>query len=197
MRVIRVIGAANVILGVAFAIVPIQFFKMARTIFSPPIQPPFGWGTVWTITILLWIPTLTLIISGAALMLIEEKLVKVPEYDVYTETGKFLGSVERVRAPEGAAESFVVDEEEGEEEILKEDIIAGDDVVLVKEDRTRKHPSMGKEVYTEKGEFLGYVKEVSLDPQDNLTEIEVRKGEFSTTVKKDDIISMDRVILVK
>ncbi|MFQ5975856.1 MAG: PRC-barrel domain-containing protein [Candidatus Hydrothermarchaeales archaeon] len=197
MRVIRTIGIANVILGVIFAIVPIQFFKMVRTVFSPPIQPPFGWGTVWTIAILLWIPTLALIISGAALILVEDNFVKVPKYDVFTDTGKFLGRVKGVKAPEGVTESFVVDEEEGEEEILKEDVIAEDEVLIVKEERTKKHSALGKEVYTEVGEFLGYVKDVKLDPQEDIEEIEVRRGEISTTVKKDDIISIDRVILVK
>lgn len=197
MRLIRVIGAVNVILGVVFSIIPIQFYRMIKTVLTPSIQPPFGWGAIWTVALLLWIPTLGLIISGVALILIDEKLIKVPEYDVYTGTGKFLGSIRKVKAPEGVAESFIVDEEEGEEEILDEDVLAGDDVVLVKEDRTRRHSAVGKEVYTERGDFLGYVKDVALGPEGGLIEINVRKGEFKTTVKKSDILSIDTIILVK
>jgi len=197
MRVIRIIGILNVVLGVAFAFVPLKFFSLVRAVFSSSIQPPFGWGAVWTVTLLLWIPSISLIISGAALILIEEKLVKVPEYDVYTETGRFLGRVKKVKAPDGTVESFVVDEEEGEEVVLTEDVLAGDDVVLVKEERTKRHSLIGKEVYTEKGEFLGYVKEVILDSDDDVKEIEVGRGEFNTTVNKEDIISTDRVVLVK
>ncbi|MEE8358854.1 MAG: PRC-barrel domain-containing protein [Candidatus Hydrothermarchaeales archaeon] len=197
MRVIRIIGIVNVVLGVAFAFVPIKFFNLVRSIFSSSIQPPFGWGAVWTVALLLWIPSISLIISGTALILIEKKLIKVPEYEVYTETGRFLGRVKRVKAPEGTIESFVVDEEEGEEVVLTEDVLAGDDVVLVKEERTKRHSLVEKEVYTEKGEFLGYVKEVILGPDDDVKEIEVGRGEFNTTVNKEDILSMDRVVLVK
>ncbi len=197
MRVIRIIGILNVVLGVAFAFVPLKFFSLVRAVFSSSIQPPFGWGAVWTITLLLWIPSISLIISGAALILIETKLVKVPEYEVYTETGRFLGRVKKVKAPDGTVESFVVDEEEGEEVVLTEDVLAGDDVVLVKEERTKRNPLVGKEVYTEKGEFLGYVKEVILDSDDDVKEIEVGRGEFNTTVNKEDILSTDRVVLVK
>ncbi len=198
MRTIRIIGIANVILGVAFAVVPLNFFKMVRSMFSSSLQPPFGWGAVWTVALLLWVPTLTLIISGAALILIEEKLGNVPEYKVFTDTGKFVGRIKEVIAPEGDVESFVVDdEEEGEIEIQKEDVISGDDVVLVKEDRLKKHPSVGKEVYSEKGEFLGYVKDVRMSSEDDVEEIDVGKGDVNTTITKENIISMDRVVLVK
>jgi sporulation protein YlmC with PRC-barrel domain len=197
MRAIRVIGAVDIILGLIFAVVPIEFYKMVKALFTPSIQPPLGWGTIWSIVVVLWIPTLALILSGVALLLVDEKLINVPEYEVYTETGKFVGGLKKVRMVEGEVESFVVDEEEGEEEILEEDVVAGDDVILVKEERTRRHPSIGKEVYTERGDFLGYVVEVKVDSENNLLELEVEKGEFKSTVKKPDIISIERVILVK
>ncbi|MFQ6136525.1 MAG: PRC-barrel domain-containing protein [Candidatus Hydrothermarchaeales archaeon] len=197
MRAIRVIGAVNIILGLIFAVVPIEFYKMVKALFTPSIQPPLGWGTIWSIVVVLWIPTLALILSGAALLLVDEKLINVPEYEVYTEMGKFVGGLKKVRMVEGEVESFVVDEEEGEEEILEEDVVAGDDVILVKEERTRRHPSIGKEVYTERGDFLGYVVEAKVDSENNLLELEVERGEFKSTVKKPDIISIERVILVK
>jgi sporulation protein YlmC with PRC-barrel domain len=95
-------------------------------------------------------------------------------------------------------------EVEGEETEVypKEQLTAVDDVVLVKEEEApqgevTRHEIVGKEVYSEEGEYYGKVESVTLDEEGNVLEFMAVKGDDKRIIASSDIASRNGVILVK
>jgi sporulation protein YlmC with PRC-barrel domain len=96
-----------------------------------------------------------------------------------------------VKVEDDHLESFVL---EGDREVEKEDIVAIDDAVIVK---LPENEFEEKEVYSEAGEFLGYVKNVSSDEAGEVTGIIVQKKDVKSEIPIAEVLSVEKIIIVK
>ncbi len=191
MRQLRAIIVLSILMGVLSLTIPLKFYGVMSSIFGSMTPPPFNYSVMRTLTIVFALPAVTLIIMGVALYYVVEKLERVAELEVIRTSGESLGRVKKVRMDEGEVESFVTEEDR---EIEKEDVLAVDDAVIVK---LPENEFIEKEVYSEVGEFLGNVKNVVSDAFGDIGGIEVEKKGISTEIRAADILSVDKVIIVR
>lgn len=201
MRVIQTIGVLNVFIGVIWLLAPMKFYSAAMALFTPDVSPPFDASAVHTVTFLLLLPAFIFILNGIAIVFIGLKFERVAELKVFKPTGEYVGRVEGLEEKNGDIEKFLIG---GEEEIKeKDDILAMDDVILLKDDLVseslegRRHEFVGMEVYDKRGEYFGRVEFVTLDESQNVTEFLVLRGENKRIIKPEDIESSNDVIIVK
>lgn len=201
MRIIQTIGVLNVFIGVIWLLAPMKFYSAAMALFTPDVSPPFDASAVHTVTFLLLLPAFIFILNGIAIVFIGLKFERVAELKVFKPTGEYVGLVEGLEEKNGDIEKFLVG---GEEEIKeKDDILAMDDVILLKDDLVseslegRRHEFVGMEVYDKRGEYFGRVEFVTLDESQNVTEFLVLRGENKRIIKPEDIESSNDVIIVK
>jgi len=201
MRIIQTIGVLNVFIGVIWLLAPMKFYSAAMALFTPDVSPPFDASAVHTVTFLLLLPAFIFILNGIAIVFIGLKFERVAELKVFKPTGEYVGLVESLEEKNGDIEKFLIG---GEEEIKeKDDILAMDDVILLKDDLVneslegRRHEFVGMEVYDRRGEYFGRVEFVTLDESQNVTEFLVLRGENKRIVKPEDIESSNDVIIVK
>lgn len=199
MRLIQGIGIFNILMGFIAFLAPVKFYLTASNLFTPSVSPPFTMGAVKTTTLFLFLPGLVLVINGIALVALGMKLQRVPEMKAFTEVGDYVGEVRGVEVEEGRVEKIQVGEEPGPEVYPKEKVAAVDDVVLLKEESVEKakHEIVGKEVYSEAGEYYGKVESVTLDEEGNLLEFLVVKGREKQILSSTDILTSGTVLLVK
>lgn len=201
MRVIQTIGVVNIFIGVVWLLAPMKFYSAAMELFTPDVSPPFGASAVHTVTFLLLLPAVVFILNGIAIVFVGLKVGRLAELRVFKETGEYVGLVESLEERNGDIERFLVGDEEEIKE--KDDILAMDDVILLKEDIEigspggSRHEFVGREVYDTKGEYFGRVESVTLDESQNLTEFLVLRGENRRIIKTEDIESSNDVIIVK
>lgn len=201
MRLIQTIGVLNISIGVIWLLAPMKFYSAAMELFTPDVSPPFDASAVHTVTFLLLLPAFIFILNGIAIVFMGLKFDRVPELRVFKETGEYVGMVEGLEEKNGSIEKFLI----GDEKEIKEkgDILAMDDVILLKDDigsgtpEGRKHEFVGMEVYDTKGEYFGRVESVTLDESQNVTEFLVLRGENKRVIKTEDIESSNDVIIVK
>lgn len=201
MKAIKAIGIFNVVLGFIAFVAPLKFYSVASKLFTPEVSPPFSLGAVQTTTLFLFIPGVFLVVNGVALIALGYKLQHVPMMRAYRESGDYLGEVKGVEMEEGEVEKVEVGEEEPEI-YTKEQVSAVDDVVLVKGDAEQpagvtQHEIVGKEVYSEAGEYYGKVESVTLDEEGNVLEFMAVRGGDKRIIASSDITSGNGVILVK
>ncbi|MEE9474862.1 MAG: PRC-barrel domain-containing protein [Candidatus Hydrothermarchaeaceae archaeon] len=201
MRIIQTIGVLNVFIGVIWLLAPMKFYSAAMALFTPDVSPPFDASAVHTVTFLLLLPAFIFILNGIAIVFIGLKFERVAELKVFKPTGEYVGLVESLEEKNGDIEKFLIG---GEEEIKeKDDILAMDDVILLKDDLVseslegRRHEFVGMEVYDKRGEYFGRVEFVTLDESQNVTEFLVLRGENKRIIKPEDIESSNDVIIVK
>lgn len=201
MRIIQTIGVLNVFIGVIWLLAPMKFYSAAMALFTPDVSPPFDASAVHTVTFLLLLPAFIFILNGIAIVFIGLKFERVAELKVFKPTGEYVGLVESLEEKNGDIEKFLIG---GEEEIKeKDDILAMDDVILLKDDLVseslegRRHEFVGMEVYDRRGEYFGRVEFVTLDESQNVTEFLVLRGENKRIIKPEDIESSNDVIIVK
>lgn len=201
MRIIQTIGVLNVFIGVIWLLAPMKFYSAAMALFTPDVSPPFDASAVHTVTFLLLLPAFIFILNGIAIVFIGLKFERVAELKVFKPTGEYVGLVDGLEEKNGDIEKFLIG---GEEEIKeKDDILAMDDVILLKDDLVneslegRRHEFVGMEVYDRRGGYFGRVEFVTLDESQNVTEFLVLRGENKRIVKPEDIESSNDVIIVK
>lgn len=201
MRIIQTIGVLNVFIGVIWLLAPMKFYSAAMALFTPDVSPPFDASAVHTVTFLLLLPAFIFILNGIAIVFIGLKFERVAELKVFKPTGEYVGLVESLEEKNGDIDKFLIG---GEEEIKeKDDILAMDDVILLKDDLVseslegRRHEFVGMEVYDRRGEYFGRVEFVTLDESQNVTEFLVLRGENKRIIKPEDIESSNDVIIVK
>jgi sporulation protein YlmC with PRC-barrel domain len=203
MRLFQTVGAINIFIGAVWLLAPVKFYSAAMELFTPEVSPPFDVGAVHTVTFLLLLPALLFILNGVTIVIMGLKFDRVPELRVFKETGEYLGRVEGLEEMGGDIERFLV---EGDEDIKeKDDILAVDDVIIVKDDlgpeitssEGIRHEYIGTEVYDKKGEYFGVVESVSLDENQNITEFLVLRGESKKIIKAADVESDNDVIIIK
>lgn len=191
MKELRAIIVICILLGVASLSIPLRFYGVMSSIYGSLTPPPFNFSVVRTLTIVFTLPALTLIIMGVALYYVEEKLKKVAELEVIRESGETIGRVKKVRIEDEKVESFITEEDR---RIDKEDVLAIDDAVIVK---LPQNEFEQKEVYNEVGDFLGYVRDVKSDEAENIASILVEKKGKSVEIPVREILSVEKVIIVK
>lgn len=201
MKALKGIGIFNIILGFIAFIAPVKFYSLASKLFTPEVSPPFSSGAVQTTTFLLFLPGIVLVVNGFALIALGYKLQHVPEMKAFTESGDYLGEVKGVEMEEGELERVEVEGDEPEV-YSKEQVTAVDDVVLVKEEEelqgeVAQHEIVGKEVYSEEGDYYGKVESVTLDEEGNVLEFMAVRGSDKRIIASSDIASRNGVILVK
>ena len=91
MKIFQTIGAVNVTIGVLWLIAPLKFYSAAMSLFTPDISPPFDTGAVTTVTFLLLLPSLLFILNGMTILVMGQRLDRIPELKVFTETGEYKG----------------------------------------------------------------------------------------------------------
>ncbi|MDI6655192.1 MAG: PRC-barrel domain-containing protein [Candidatus Hydrothermarchaeota archaeon] len=198
MRLIQLIGLINIGVGAAAFSVPLKFSSTAAGLFASAVPPPFSMDAIRTLTYLLFIPGAILVLNGIALLFLGTKLRGVAELKVFSEAGEFMGRVKGVEVREGKAEKL---ELEGREEVLpREELSATGEVLIVKEERAEgkvRHEFMGKEVYTQLGEYLGKVESVALDDKGDVADFTVVRGENRRIINFSDVDATDGVIIVR
>ncbi|MFQ5815483.1 MAG: PRC-barrel domain-containing protein [Candidatus Hydrothermarchaeaceae archaeon] len=201
MRAVRGIGILNILLGLIALYLPVKFYSFASNLFTPEVSPPFSLGAIKVLTAFLFLPSIVLVSTGIALVTLGLKLERVPEYKAFSEAGEYLGRLKGVELEEGEVEKFDLGEGEKEEVLPGEQIVAMDDVVIVKKPEVEiggvRHEFVEKEVYNEFGEYLGKVESVTLDKQGDLVEFLAVRGEARKVIDNEDIDSSNGVIIVK
>jgi sporulation protein YlmC with PRC-barrel domain len=204
MRIFQMIGVVNVFIGVVWLMAPLKFYSAAMALFTPEISPPFDAGAVQTVTFLLLLPAILFIMNGITIVFMGERFDRVPELRVFRESGAYVGRVEALEEVGGEIEKFLV---EGDGDVKdKGDILAMDDVLIVKDEVDDiasvspsgvRHEYIGTEVYNKKGEYFGIVESVSLDENQNITELLVLRGDSKKIIKAAEVESDDDVIIIK
>ncbi|MBI5252846.1 MAG: PRC-barrel domain-containing protein [Euryarchaeota archaeon] len=198
MRLIQLIGLINIGVGAAAFSVPLEFSSTTAGLFTSAVPPPFTMDAIQTLTYLLFIPGAILVLNGVALLLLGTKIRGVAELKVFSEAGEFMGRVKGVEVKEGKAEKL---ELEGREEVLpREELSAAGEVLIAKEERAEgkvRHEFVGREVYTQLGEYLGTVESVFLDDKGNVADFTVLRGENRRIIKFSDVDATDGAIIVK
>jgi sporulation protein YlmC with PRC-barrel domain len=201
MRLFQTIGVLNILIGTVWLLAPMKFYSAAMELFTPEVSPPFDAGAVHTVTFLLLLPAFIFILNGITIMSMGLRFDRVPELRVFRETGEYVGRVGGIEERNGDIERFLVGDDEEVKE--KDDILAMDDVVIIKDDiesgisAGMQHEFMGMEVYNKKGEYFGIVESVSLDENQNVAEFLVLRGENKRILKAEDVESQNDVIIVK
>lgn len=198
MRLIQLIGLINIGAGAAAFLVPLEFSSATEGLFASAVPPPFSMDVIQTLTYLLFIPGAILVLNGIALLLLGTKIRGVAELKVFSEAGEFMGRVKGVEVKEGKAEKL---ELEGREEVLpREELSAAGEVLIVKEERAEgkvRHEFVGKEVYTQLGEYLGKVESVALDDKGDVADFTVVRGENRRIIKFSDVDATNGAIIVR
>jgi sporulation protein YlmC with PRC-barrel domain len=191
MRQLRAIIVVFLLLGILSLSIPLRFYGLMSSIYGSMTPAPFNFTVVRTLTVVFALPAITLILVGIALYFVVEKLERVAELEVIRESGEDLGRVKKIRVEDDEVKSYVTEEDR---EIGKEDILAVDDAVIVK---LPDNEFDQKEVYSEAGEFLGYVTEVLSDDSGEVSAIIVEKKEKKREIPIDDVLSVESIIIVK
>ncbi len=201
MRLFQTIGVLNILIGGIWLLAPIKFYSAAMELFTPEVSPPFDAGAVHTVTFLLLLPAFIFILNGITIMFMGLKFDRVPELRVFRETGEYVGRVGGIEERSGDIGRFLVGDDEEVKE--KDDILAMDDVIIIKDDIESgtsegiRHEFIGMEAYNKKGEYFGMVESVSLDENQNVTEFLVLRGENKRIIKAEDVESQNDVIIIK
>jgi len=191
MRQLRAIIVISILLGLASLTIPLRFYGLMSRIYGSLTPAPFNFAVVRTLTLVFALPAITLILMGVALYYIVMKLERVAELEVIRESGESLGHLKKGSVSKGAISSYLTDEDR---EIEKKDVLAVDDAVIVK---LPENEFEEKEVYSEAGEFLGYVKGGKNDAFGDISAIEVVKKDRSIDIRVEDVLSVEKVIIVK
>jgi sporulation protein YlmC with PRC-barrel domain len=201
MRLFQTIGVLNILIGGIWLLAPIKFYSAAMELFTPEVSPPFDAGAVHTVTFLLLLPAFIFILNGITIMFMGLKFDRIPELRVFRETGEYVGRVGGIEERSGDIGRFLVGDDEEVKE--KDDILAMDDVIIIKDDIESgtsegiRHEFIGMEAYNKKGEYFGMVESVSLDENQNVTEFLVLRGENKRIIKAEDVESQNDVIIIK
>jgi sporulation protein YlmC with PRC-barrel domain len=153
------------------------------------------------VTFLLLLPAFIFILNGITIMFMGLKFDRIPELRVFRETGEYVGRVGGIEERSGDIGRFLVGDDEEVKE--KDDILAMDDVIIIKDDIESgisegiRHEFIGMEAYNKKGEYFGMVESVSLDENQNVTEFLVLRGENKRIIKAEDVESQNDVIIIK
>jgi sporulation protein YlmC with PRC-barrel domain len=191
MRQLRAIIVVCLLLGILSLTIPLRFYGLMSSIYGSLTPAPFNFTVVRTLTIVFALPAITLILVGIALYFVVEKLERVAEFEVIRESGEDLGRVKKIRVEDDEVKSYVTEEDR---EIRKDDVLAVDDAVIVK---LADNEFETKEVYSEAGEFLGYVTEVRSDDSGEISAIVVEKKEKKREIAITDVLSVESIIIVK
>ncbi len=191
MRQLRALVLICILLGLFSLSFPLKFYGVMSGIFGSLSPAPFDFSVVRTFTFIFALPAVTLLLLGVALYYITVKLERVAELEVIRESGERIGGLKKVRIDENVIKSFVTDEEEV---IDKDEIMGVDDAVVVK---VPENEYEGKEVYSEVGEFLGYVKSVITDDNGIMRSLEVEKKGRLSEIRASDILSSENVVIVR
>ncbi len=201
MRAVEGVGILNVFLGVIALYLPFKFYSFASSLFTPEVAPPFSLAAVKILTLFLFMPTIILVVNGIALLTLGQKLAKVPEYRAFSEAGEYMGRLKGVDIEEGEVETFDLDDKGKTTVHSGEELLAIDDVVIVKKPEVEiggvRHEFVDKEVYNGFGEYLGKVVEVTLDKAGEVMSFLAVRGDSEKVIKADDIESSNGVIIVK
>jgi len=201
MRLFQTIGVLNILIGGIWLLAPIKFYSAAMELFTPEVSPPFDAGAVHTVTFLLLLPAFIFILNGITIMFMGLKFDRIPELRVFRETGEYVGRGGGIEERRGDIGRFLVGDDEEVKE--KDDILAMDDVIIIKDDIESgisegiRHEFIGMEAYNKKGEYFGMVESVSLDENQNVTEFLVLRGENKRVIKAEDVESQNDVIIIK
>jgi sporulation protein YlmC with PRC-barrel domain len=191
MRQLRAIIVVCLLLGILSLSIPLRFYGLMSSIYGTLTPAPFNFTVVRTLTIVFALPAITLILVAIALYFVVEKLERVAELEVIRESGEDLGRVKKIRVEDDEVKSYVTEEDR---EIRKDDVLAVDDAVIVK---LADNEFETKEVYSEAGEFLGYVIEVRSDDSGEISGIVVEKKEKKRDIPIADVLSVESIIIVK
>lgn len=195
MRIIQLIGVFNILIGATAFIIPVKFYSIAVGMFTPLVYPPFSMSAIQIATLLLFFPGLVLVLIGIALVVLGSRLSRTPVLKTFTESGEYIGELSGVEMKEGEVEKFEVGREEPEV-LHKERVTGVDDVVIVKKE-DKQHKFVGKEVYSELGEYLGKVDSVNTGEGGEISEFTAVRGNSKNVVTYSDVASVDEVIIVK
>jgi len=191
MRQLRAIIVLCILLGLLSITIPLRFYGTMSRIFGTLTPPPFNFSVVRTLTFMFALPSITLLLMALALYYIVMKLERVAELEVIRESGEMVGAVKKVRMEGGKLDSLLLRDER---EVEREEILAIDDSVIVK---LPENEFTGKEVYSEVGEFLGYVRGVETEEDGAVRAIKVeRKGEMRR-IDVGEVLSAGKVVIVK
>ncbi|HDH28913.1 MAG TPA: hypothetical protein ENH13_07245 [Euryarchaeota archaeon] len=191
MRQLRAIIVVCLLLGAASLILPLKFYGLMSGIYGSLTPAPFNFTVVRTLTIVFALPGITLLLVAVALYFVLEKLERAADLEVIGEGGEDLGRVKKIRVEEDMLAGFVTEEDM---EISKEDVLAVDDAVMVK---LPDNEFEKKEVYSEAGEFLGYVTKACSDDAGDITSIVVERRGVRKEISSDDVLSVESVVIVK
>jgi sporulation protein YlmC with PRC-barrel domain len=191
MRQLRAIIVISILLGLISLTIPIRFYGTMSSIFGTLAPKPFNFAVVRTLTFVFALPAITLILMGIAIYYIVERLDRMAELEVIRESGEVLGHVKKVRVEDEGLETLVT---ERDREIEKDDILAIDDAVIV---RLPENEYVEKEVYSERGEFLGYVKNVESDVSGEVAALVVKKKDKKIVINVADVLNVEKIIIVK
>ncbi len=191
MRQLRAIILVSVALGLISLSIPIRFYGTMSGIFGSLSPAPFDFSVVRTFTFIFALPAITLLLLGIAVYYITLKLERVAELEVLRETGEARGTLKKIRVVDEEIESI---ETEKDRSIKKGEILAIDDTIIVKEP---KDEFEGKEVYSEVGDFLGYVRDVKTDDSGEVFSIGVEKRDIQREIAVEDVLSVENVIIIK
>ena len=180
MKKITKIAIANAIIGVLAIILPLDFYSSIRDVFSTVSPPPFEHVLLLKFVLILSLPSIVFIVNAIALLVVEDAII--------AERRKILRK--RLSAEEESMqiESGEVLEEAPEKEIEEKK----EELNIVFEEKS----NIGKEVYSDIGEFLGNVTE-EVKYENKLYAIKVRKKDKETEIPKERIESIGEVIIVK
>ncbi len=191
MKQLRAIIVVCLLLGAASLILPLKFYGLMSGIYGSLTPAPFNFTVVRTLTIVFALPGITLLLMGVALYFVHEKLKRAADLEVIRESGEDLGRVKKIRVKDDEIAAYVT---ETDREILNEDVLAVDDAVIVK---LPDNEFEQKEVYSEAGEFLGYVTEACSNEAGDITSIVVERRGNRKEISSDDVLSVESIIIVK
>lgn len=191
MKQLRALIVVCLLLGVLSLSIPLKFYGLMSSIFGTMTPAPFNFTVVRTLSLVFALPAITLILVAIALYFVVEKLERVAELEVILESGEDLGRVKKIRVKDDEIKSYVT---EDDREIRKDDVLAVDDAVIVK---LADNEFETKEVYSEAGEFIGYVTKVRCDDSEEVCAITVEKKEKKREIGIDNVLSVESIIIVK
>jgi len=191
MKQLRAIIVICLLLGASSLLLPLKFYGLMSGIYGSLTPAPFNFTVVRTLTIVFALPGVTLLLVAAALYFVLEKLERTADLEVIGAGGEDLGRVKKIRMEEDEIAGYVT---ESDREISKDDVLAVDDAVIVK---LPDNEFEQKEVYSEAGEFLGYVSNVSSNENGDITAIVVERRGVRKEISSDDVLSVESVVIVK
>lgn len=176
MKKITKIAIANAVIGVMAIILPLDFYSSINDVFSSVSPPPFEHALLLKFVLILSLPSIVFIVNAIALLALGDA--------VEAERKRV---VRRAIAAEKPGYGEV--EERLKEEIPEE---GREELNIVFEEKS----NVGKEVYSDIGEFLGIVSE-EIKYEGKLYAIKVKKKDRESEIPEERIESIGEVIIVR